>query len=321
MNKIKLVLSIILIGLFFAGIGCVEKTTKIKEVRVGYQPTTHHIAEFIGIQRGWFAQETGVNFTDKEFVGGASEMEAMMAGELDMAYVGAVPAINAIEKGLKAKIVASANNEGSALVMRNDFNYTKPGDLIGKKIATLQPPSIQDTVFRVWLLDSGIKPEDVDLKYMSGAEMLTSLSSGAIDGFIWAEPGPTQAVMKGIGKIVLNSSQMWMHPCCVVVVSDELIENNPDLVQNIVNTHSKAMNYIETNESETINISADKLKISPEVLKNSLDSGRTKYNPDPRLIEAGIKRFTDDLIAIKVLTRQMNTSELFDFTFYDRVKK
>jgi NitT/TauT family transport system substrate-binding protein len=321
MKKIKLIISIILIGLFFAGIGCVEKTSKINEVRVGYQPSTHHIAEFIGMQKGWFAQETGVNFTDKEFIGGASEMEAMMAGELDMAYVGAVPAINAIEKGLKAKIVASANNEGSALVMSNDFNYTKPSDLIGKKIATLQPPSIQDTVFRVWLLNSDIKPEDVDIKYMSGAEMLTSLSSGAIDGFIWAEPGPTQAEMKGIGKIVLNSSDMWMHPCCVVVFSDEFIENNPDLVQKVVNTHVKAMNFIETNESETINISANKLKISPDVLKKSLDSGRTKYNADPRLIETGIKRFTDDLIAIKVLTRQMNTSELFNFTFYDRVKK
>lgn len=205
--------------------------------------------------------------------------------------------------------------------MRKDFNYTKPSDLIGKKIATLQPPSIQDTVFRVWLLDTGIKPEDVDMKYMSGAEMLTSLSSGAIDGFIVAEPWPTQAEMKGIGKIVLNSSQMWMHPCCVVVVSDELIENNPDLVQKIVNTHVKAMNYIETNENETINISANKLKISPDVLKKSLDSGRTKYNADPRLIESGIMQFSDDLVAIKVLTRQMNTSELFDFTFYDRVKK
>ncbi|MDD5614811.1 MAG: ABC transporter substrate-binding protein [Candidatus Methanoperedens sp.] len=321
MRKIKLVLSIILIGLFFAGIGCVEKTLKINEVRVGYQPSTHHIAEFIGMQKGWFAKETGVNFTDKEFIGGASEMEAMMAGELDMAYVGAVPAINAIEKGLKAKIVASANNEGSALVMKKDFNYTKPGDLTGKKIATLQPPSIQDTVFRVWLLDSGIKPDDVDIKYMSGAEMLTSLTSGAIDGFIWAEPGPTQAEMKGIGKIVLNSSQMWMHPCCVVVVSDELIENNPDLVQKIVNTHVMAMDFIKTNESETINISANKLKISQEVLEKSLDSGRTKYNADPRLIESGIKRFSDDLVAIKVLTRQVNTSELFDFTFYDRVNK
>lgn len=301
--------------------GCVEKSTGIKEVRVGYQPTTHHIAEFIGMQKGWFGQETGVNFTDKEFIGGASEMEAMMAGELDMAYVGAVPAINAIEKGLKAKIVASANNEGSALVMRKDFNYTGPGDLIGKKIATLQPPSIQDTVLRVWLLDNGIKPEELDIKYMSGAEMLTSLSSGAIDGFIWAEPGPTQAEMKGIGRIVLNSSQMWMHPCCVVVVSDELIKNNPDLVQKIVNTHVKAMNYIKTDEIETINISADKLKISQDILKKSLDSGRTRYNPDPRLIESGIQRFADDLVGIKVLTRQVNSSELFDFTFYDMAKK
>lgn len=104
MKKIKLILSIILIGLFFAGIGCVEKTSTINEVRVGYQPSTHHIAEFIGMQKGWFAQETGVNFTDKEFIGGASEMEAMMAGELDMAYVGAVPAIDQCHrKGIEGK--------------------------------------------------------------------------------------------------------------------------------------------------------------------------------------------------------------------------
>ncbi len=126
--------------------------------------------------------------------------------------------------------------------------------------------------------------------------------------------------MKGIGKIVLNSSQMWMHPCCVVVVSDELIEKNPDIVQNIVNTHVKAMNYIGTNEIEAVNISSDKLKISPDILKASLDSGRTKYNPDPRLIEGGIQRFADDLVAIKVLTGQVNASDLFDFSFYDRAK-
>jgi len=155
---------------------------------------------------------------------------------------------------------------------------------------------------------------------MSGAEMLTSLSPGAIDGFIWAEPGPTQAVMKGIGKIVVNSSEMWMHPCCVVLVSDKMIDENPEMVRKIVKTHVEAMDYIKTNETETINISANKLKLSEDVLKNSLESGRTKYNPDPRLIESGIQRFSDDLIKIKVINRQMNSSELFDFSFYDQVK-
>ncbi len=321
MNKIKSVLIIIIIALLFLGIGCVEKQPKIKEVRIGYQPTTHHIAEFIAIQKAWFAEDTGIPFTDKEFIGGAPEMEAMMAGELDIAYVGATPAINAIAKGLEAKIVASANNEGSALVMRNDFNYTGPKDLVGRKIGTLPRPSIQDTVLRVWLLNNGIKPEDVDIKFMSGADMLAGLSSGAIDGFIWAEPGPTQAEMQGIGKIVVSSSEMWMHPCCVVVVSDKLIKEEPDLVKKIVKTHIKAMNYIGENETETVNISSNKLKLSPEILKKSLESGRTKYDPDPRKIESGIKRFSDDLVELKIITRPMNTSELFDFTFYDQAIK
>ncbi|MDP2767385.1 MAG: ABC transporter substrate-binding protein [Candidatus Methanoperedens sp.] len=320
MNRIKSIFTIIIIAALFFGIGCVEKPSKIKEVRVGYQPSTHHIAEFIAMEKGWFSQETGIPFTDKEFIGGAPEMEAMMAGELDMAYVGATPAINAIAKGLEAKIVASANNEGSALVMRNDFNYTGPKDLVGRKIAALPRPSIQDTVLRVWLLDSGIKPEDVDIKFMSGADMLASLSFGAIDGFISPEPVPTHAEMQGIGKIVVNSSEMWMHPCCVVVVSDKLIKEDPDLVKKIVKTHIKAMNYIDTNRNETIEISSNKLKLPQEVLRKSLESGRTKYNADPRQIESGIKRFVDDLVELKIITKPMNTSDLFDFTFYDQVK-
>jgi len=321
MKKIKLILPIIVLALLFAGVGCVEKPAEIKEVRVGYQPTTHQVAEFIAMEKGWFKQETGIPFTDKVFIGGAPEMEAMMAGELDIAYVGVAPAINAIAKGLEAKIVASANNEGSALVMRTDFNYSGPRDLVGKKIATLPMPSVQDTVLRVWLLDNGIKPEDVDIKFMSGADMLASLSSGAIDGFIWAEPGPTQAEMTGIGRIVVNSSEMWLHPCCLLIVSDKLIKENPDVVEKIVKVHVKAMDYIDTNREEAINITAQKLKISPEILRKSFESGRTKYNPDPKLIETGTRRFADDLLELGVLTKPVNVSDLFDFTFYEKVKK
>lgn len=321
MKKIKLTLSIIVLALLFTGIGCVEKPAKIKEVRVGYQPSTHHVAEFIAMEKGWFKEETGIPFTDKEFIGGAPEMEAMMAGELDIAYVGAAPAINAIAKGLEAKIVASAANEGSALVVRPNFNYTGPRDLIGKKIATLPRPSIQDTVLRVWLLDNGIKPDEVDIKFMSGADMLASLSTGAIDGFIWAEPGPTQAEILGIGRVVLNASEMWPHPSCVLVVSDKLIKENPSLVEKIVKIHVKAMGYIGIEREEAINITAKKLKIPPEVLRKSLESGRTKYNPDPKLIETGIKRFADDLVELKVLTKPVNASDLFDFTFYEKVRK
>ncbi|MBU4373348.1 MAG: ABC transporter substrate-binding protein [Euryarchaeota archaeon] len=320
MNRIKSIFTIIIIAVLFFGTGCVEKPSKIKEVRVGYQPSTHHIAEFIAMEQGWFAQETGIPFTDKEFIGGAPEMVAMMAGELDMAYVGATPAINAIAKGLEAKIVASANNEGSALVMRTDFNYTGPKDLVGRKIAALPRPSIQDTVLRAWLLDSGIKPEDVDIKFMSGADALASLSFGAIDGFILPEHVPTLAEMQGIGKIVVNSSEMWMHPCCVLLVCDKLIKEDPDLVKKIVKVHIRAMNYIDTNRNETIEIASNKLKLPQEVVRKSLESGRVKYNADPRQIESGIKRFSDDLVELKIITKPMNTSELFDFTFYDQVK-
>lgn len=88
----------------------------------------------------------------------------MLAGDLDIAYVGATP-IPAISSGLKAAIIANVNIQGSHLVLLDEIEYTGIESLNNLKIATFPPGSIQDTILK-WLTTNGVRTE-TDLEIIS----------------------------------------------------------------------------------------------------------------------------------------------------------
>ena len=256
---------------------------ELSVLRIGYQPSWHHAAEFVMVEKGWIQEITGLKIEEKEFPTGPPEMEAFIAGELDIAYVGAAPPIPALAKGMKAKIVASANTEGSALVVRPDFEYTGPSSLKGAKIGSYPPGSIQDTVLRYWLKMQGLKPGvDVEIIAMGPRPQLESLRARAIDGIFTPDPMPYIAVIEGYGKIAVDSSDMWPHhPCCVLLISEDLIENHRELAKKILALHIITQKYIEKpeNKPEVVEIVAKRLGLSMEVAEKF--PGATKFETDP----------------------------------------
>ena len=90
-------------------------------LNIGYQPSTHQIAEMVAFEKGWWQDELkpfGITEVKEfSFPTGVPDMQAMVAGELDVAYVGSLPPISAISQGLDAKIVAAVNINGSNLVL------------------------------------------------------------------------------------------------------------------------------------------------------------------------------------------------------------
>ncbi len=86
-------------------------------------------------EKGWWLADlkpfgiTGIK--EFQFQNGPPEMQAMLAGDLDVAYVGVAPPISAIAQGLDAKIVAGVSVNGSNLVFRSGLNYSGPQSLMG----------------------------------------------------------------------------------------------------------------------------------------------------------------------------------------------
>lgn len=312
--------------------GCTETpsqtgTEKKAEINFGYQPSTHQLAYMTAMKKGWWTENLApygitVDASKNEYLfpTGAPEMQAMLGGEIDVAYVGAAPVLSAIATGLDAKIVAAVQTQGSALVVKPDIEYTGPDSLKGHTIATFPSGTIQDTVLRDWLLLNGIDPEsDVDIRPMGPGDAVTAITAGQIDAVFLPAPSPTIIKEDGYGKIVLNSGEMSPnHPCCVLVVSGKLIRENPDAVTEIVRTQIKASEYNLEHTDEAAQIYSDYTKNTKEVAAKSFENWDGEWVSDPNLIVDGVLSYVKSQNELGYIEKNLTADDIFDLSFYEK---
>ena len=225
----KFIFIALLAALVVATMGCISSpegsdnatpekaTVNITTLHIGYQPSTHQIAEMVASEKGWWAEDLkpfGVTTIDeKVFQSGPPEMQAMLAGALDIAYVGTAPPITAIANGLDAKIVAAVNTNGSDLVLMPNIAYSEPKSLEGLSIGTFQAGSIQDIVMKKWLGDNGVDISRIEIHGMGPGDAVTAIEAGKIDGVFLPHPSPAQISLDGKGRTVVQSGEMWPGSC------------------------------------------------------------------------------------------------------------
>src|SRR5215831_5532035 len=91
-------------------------------LRLGFLANITHEPALVGLAKGFFTKGLGKNVTLKTtvFSTGTEETTALLAGQLDAAYVGPNPAINAWQKsnGTAIKIISGAASGGASLVVK-----------------------------------------------------------------------------------------------------------------------------------------------------------------------------------------------------------
>jgi NitT/TauT family transport system substrate-binding protein len=296
----------------------------IKELRIGYQPSTHQMAEITAMSKGWWQQDLGPlgveNVSDTVFPSGPPEMQAMQSGQLDVAYVGAAPVLTALATGLDAKIVAGVNTQGSDLVVRNDLDYKGPQSLKGTTIGTFPAGSIQDTVLRDWLQKNNLTPDkDVMIKGMTPGDAVTAILAGKVDGIFLPTPSPSTVVNQGKGKIVVHSGDMYPnHTCCVLVVSGKLIREHPEIVRQILRTNDKAVAFNQQNPDEAAEIYAAKTKANLTDVKSSLKEWDGNWASDPNVIVAPVLDYATIQYNLKYIKAPLTKDQIFDLSFYKK---
>lgn len=128
---------------------------KASSIKLGYiTGDLHHLALYVALKEGYLNQVFD-KVELKQFPNGVAIMEAFRLGELDAAYLGGAPAtLKRINDGIKIRIVAGVNNEGSAIIVRGDVS--KPEDLAGKTVAIPGFGTVQDFLMRKVLAEGGL---------------------------------------------------------------------------------------------------------------------------------------------------------------------
>jgi NitT/TauT family transport system substrate-binding protein len=234
-----------------------QTASAAEKLRLGYlRSDLHHLAAWVGIEKGFF-RDAGL---DVEVAGifnaGAEEMSAFASKGIDVGYLGMAPSVTGVaNKAASVKAEALANAEGSAIVVRADSPLRQVKDLAGKTVAIPGYASVQDFLLRRALETAGLEAGAVKIIVVKPPEMITALESSQIDAFIAWEPHATKAVTKGVGRVLIPSSQIWKgHPCCVVAFEGAFAHDRPAVVQAFLKAHAKATAFILANTDEAVRI-------------------------------------------------------------------
>uniref|UniRef100_A0A7C3F1E1 ABC transporter substrate-binding protein n=1 Tax=Candidatus Methanomethylicus mesodigestus TaxID=1867258 RepID=A0A7C3F1E1_9CREN len=304
--SIALIVVVGVAGLYFGGAFSPPPVT----VRIGYlQGDLHQLALHVAISQGYFIQN-GINYSLVEFPNGPTLMQSFVIGDLDFAYVGVPPAINARAKAMSDQnahlpvAIASVNLEGSALVTKPEIQTL--ADLNNTRIGTPGTGTIQDILISMFA-----KQNNLTITKYTGriSELPIFFSTNQIDGFIGWEPAPSISIVQSNASVFLRSGEILDdHQCCVLVVSNKYLTSNPDVVSRMVKVHNAAMDFINSNPSIAKSVAQNYTLLSAQVIDVAFND--VVYSKT--INSLSIKIFLSAMIDLGVITN-LNQSQVDDF--------
>ncbi|GAA4260681.1 ABC transporter substrate-binding protein [Dietzia aurantiaca] len=127
------------------------------------------------------------------FTSGPPQIEALNAGQIDVAVTGNTPPVFGAAAGARASVVSAyANNgEGDQILVPADSDVQSVADLVGRKVLVAKGTSAHGHLL-LQLRKAAVDPEDVELVYLQPAEAGSAFSRGDADA--WAIWDPYTAI-------------------------------------------------------------------------------------------------------------------------------
>ena len=222
-------------------------------VRLGFLSNITHAPALVALKEGFFTKALGPAGTLKAtaFSAGTEETTAILSGQLDAAYVGPNPAINAWQKsnGTAIKIVSGAATGGASIVVKKGI--TSASQLKGKSLATPSLGNTQDVALRYWLKQNGLTTTitgggDALVKPTKpNSAAVLEFKSGQIAGA--SEPAPYDVQMVNDGGTVLLKEP---GVTTVLVVTQSFLSAHPAIVDDLLKAQVQANAFIKSNPTQ-----------------------------------------------------------------------
>jgi sulfonate transport system substrate-binding protein len=293
-------------------------------LRLGFLANITHEPALVGLAKGFFTKDLGKNVELKAtvFSTGTEETTAILAGQLDAAYVGPNPAINAWQKsnGTAIKIISGAASGGASLVVKKGI--TSAAQLKGKSLATPSLGNTQDVALRYWLKQHGLTTTptgsgDLAIKPIKpNSAAVLEFASDQIDGGWEPEPYATEMVLDG-GTRLVDEASLWPGGKFVttnLVVTQSFLKDHSSAVNGLLKGQIEANSYINANTSAAATVANNELTkllgkgLKPNVLAAALPF--IKFTNDP--IASSLQADAQHAAAVGLLTPVKNLPAIYD---------
>lgn len=248
--------------------------------------------------------------------GGALNMQALLAGSIQLSQNSASSAIQAALRGAPIVLIATLESRMPfQVVARADIKT--PEQLIGKKIGIQRFGGSNDTgiqwALRAWKID----PRQVTI-LQSGATnaRMTALVLGQIDATILSYPDIHVARKRGM-NVLADIGDFSAYPNTSLLVTRALVERQRPLAKNLLKSQIEAIHYMRTNREGSIKILKKYLRVADqEAVDATYDFFSRRADVSPRANLDGIRNILKEMDAA-----QRNPNDFIDMSLLDEIEK
>jgi NitT/TauT family transport system substrate-binding protein len=261
-------------------------------------------------------------FKYSKYNGWPEVKESLMAGRIQAAYMLAPLVMDLADRKVPVKIVSLGHRSGAVIMVRSDSPYNTFKQLTGKRIAIPSRFAVDFLFLRKMLARENMTPSDIQIVEMAPPDMPAALYANAVDAYCTGEPFGAAAQRAGYARPLRMTRDEWRnYICCVLTVREELIRENPAMVQDLVNQVLGAGAWLDQrqeNRNKAVAIAASREffnqdpKIIQFVMENPVD--RVTYG-DLRMIRAEFEDLMQLSMAAGTIKHSIAYETYVDETF------
>ncbi len=220
----------------------------------------------IAEQEGLFAKN-GANVELKWFDGYLESMEAFAAGQLDGNCQTLNDTISFAGSAVNGEVAVLVNDNSAGndkIIVTKDINTVE--DLKGKKVA-VEEGVVDDFLLTLALQEKGMSRDDVEIVNLETGAAAAAFASGQTDAVGAFPPFWLTALKREGSKELITSKDFPGAIPDLLVVSQKLIDEQPEQVQALVNTWFDILDFMAENPQKADEIMAKRADVTVEELQ------------------------------------------------------
>jgi NitT/TauT family transport system substrate-binding protein len=302
---------------------------ELKQVRLGYFANATHAQAVLGVSSGEFQKAIDpLELKTTVFNAGPSLIEAIFAGQIDIAYIGPGPAINGYvrSRGERVRVVAGAAANGVLIVARKDAGIESLADLKGRRIATPETANTQDISARHFVLHELKQADAANVLAIPNAEQVGMMLRKQVDAAWAPEPWGSRLLVEADAKVLAHEKDLWPEKeltLALVITTPDFLEKHPEVVEKMLRVHVSWTQRLEADAQQHVGALGAALygltgKRLPEgVLPQAV--GNVKFTNDP--LEPTLRTMAQWSYDLKFLREPANLDGLVDLSILKRIQQ
>lgn len=236
-----------------------EKTADSEEITIRLAVQKNIYLPYVADSLGYFEEEfseDNINVELVQFSLGPAIVEAMQSGEVEIGFLGDLPAYAGLVNNAEYEIIGRYEKDQTrGLIVRDDAGISQLSDLKGKKVSVPVGSNLQP-LLELYLADAGLTDSDIELVNLSHADMITSIAKGEVDAAVTDEPYISLALANGGVTQLLDSTGYKVYVSPIIALND-FTSAHADLTARVLKTLQRAGEWMNENREEAIELSAE----------------------------------------------------------------